>query len=119
MTEDTEYTPPENPTEIVSLTEDEIKELARDLATGHLFTHWHLPENEGHMLGSVFMPAGLGGLANYDLRQIGLICEHLSKAGPRAVNGYPMFMSMRVINVEQADEIRTKAQAMQEAMGAV
>lgn len=113
------YTPPENPTPIVELTDEQVKELAQALATGQLFTNWHLPEHEQRLIGSVFMPIGFGVLATYDLTQIGMVCEHLSKAGPRAINGYPMFMSVRIVNVAQADAIRLKAQKITEAIAAV
>ncbi len=38
--------------------------------------------------------------------ELGAIGEHISKAGPRSINGYPIFFSMAVINKEDWDRIR-------------
>jgi hypothetical protein len=37
---------------------------------------------------------------------VGVIYEHYEKAGPRGVNGYPMFMSMRILHREDWDIVR-------------
>ena len=33
-------------------------------------------------------------------RDLGVVYEHMSEAGPRAINGYPMFMSLRLMHRE-------------------
>jgi hypothetical protein len=37
------------------------------------------------------------------LLQIGCIWEYLSKAGPRGINGYPIFFSMHFMHVDDWD----------------
>lgn len=32
------------------------------------------------------------------IKTIGMVYEELSKAGPRSLNGYPMFMSMKIVS---------------------
>lgn len=50
------------------------------------------------------MFAGLR-LGEGDLEQLGMIWEHLDKAGPRSINGLPCFFSMRLLHVDQLEEL--------------
>lgn len=83
------------------MTEEEMGKLARDMAMEKVFTNLHVPEEDSGMLKSIFMVAALGGLADVDAKQIGMIYEYLDRAGPRSVNGYPIFMSLRMVHREQ------------------
>ena len=49
----------------------------------------------------IFMPLALGVLSEMDkeeVKDIGLIYEYNDQAGPRGINGYPMFMSCRYLS---------------------
>lgn len=35
----------------------------------------------------------------------GMIYEYIDKAGPRAVNGMPMFMSLKMVSIDDAKKI--------------
>jgi hypothetical protein len=98
------------------LSEDEIKEVATGLVKGHYFCATQCPPD---MIGMVFMVIGLGGLGDIDPETVGNIIEHLDKAGPRSINGYPTFFSCRVIHRDDWSVIVDKATAAQAAMDGV
>jgi hypothetical protein len=80
-------------------TDDELKQIAKDMWKGRIFTNRHCKDET--LLGSIFMSLALGGLNNLpdeDVNDIGMVYEYLSEAGPRAINGYPMFMSCRLLS---------------------
>lgn len=93
---------PNTPTEkqdVPRLPEAQIKELAKDMAMGKVFCDRHIhPEEHISMVGSVFMPIGLGVLSQVHGDQLGMFYEYMDKAGPRSVNGYPMFMSVKIMH---------------------
>lgn len=76
------------------LEDDEIKRVAKGLVEGHVFTATMCPPD---MIGHVFMVAALGGLSDFDPDDVAMLYEWLDKAGERGINGYPMFMSCRVV----------------------
>jgi hypothetical protein len=89
-------------------TEQELRQLAVDIKGGSVFTSNHVPQGEEHMLGSIFMP-----LVFMDEQQHkdfmeqkpSMVYEHLSEAGPRSVNGYPIFMSMKFLVEAEYDKV--------------
>jgi hypothetical protein len=62
------------------------------------------------------MPIGLGGLGGVDVDQIGAIIEYLDKAGERSINGYPIFMSCRVVHKDDWAQVAEKAMAIDAAI---
>lgn len=42
---------------------------------------------------------------NY-IKSIGMLYEDYSKAGPMAINGYPMFMSCKIVSIEDTKRFR-------------
>lgn len=89
--------------------EEEINTLARDLFHGKIFTSNHCRDPED--LKHVFMIIALGAFADYkkeSLDKVGMVYEYLDKAGPRSVNGYPMFMSMQLLNRSDTTKVFDK-----------
>jgi len=87
---------------IQSRTDEELKKLALDIFSGHVFTDRHL--QDPHDLTRLFMVLNFlneENLAELRADPPGLIYEYLSEAGPRSVNGLPSFFSMKMLN--QAD----------------
>ena len=108
---------------IPSLPEDKLREIARDICEGRIFTDRHC---EPGMMASVFMVAALGAITkeveylisnpNADDAMF-LLYEYISQAGPRSVNGHPCFFSVNLLNrvdtirvQELADEYKTLQQ---------
>jgi hypothetical protein len=82
----------------------DLKKLAVDIVESHVFTDRHLSDrNDMRLLLSVFIPLGLGALEDVDPKDVGLIYEYYDKAGPRSINGYPMFFSMYLLNNKDAE----------------
>lgn len=90
-------------------TEQELRKLAMDIKAGAVFTSGHIPQGEEHMMSSVFMPlAFMNEEQHKNLleKKPGMIYEHLSKAGERSVNGYPIFMSFEIVTEEEYELLR-------------
>lgn len=87
---------------IPSKTDAELHELALAIFRGEVFTDRHV--DDLRMVPSIFM---LLHFLDDEARAVcrehppEMIYEYLREAGERTVNGYPMFMSMKLLN--QAD----------------
>lgn len=86
---------------------DKLAQLAKDIAMDKVFTSHHIRKEEFDIIGSVFMPIGLGCLngKQEEYSNLGFIYEYLSEAGPRSINGFPIFMSCKYVNQEDAKRI--------------
>jgi len=96
---------------ILSKTDEELRVLARDRVEGRIFTDQDCPKE---LITSCFMVAALGGLTEIvrytkehpnSPDRLGLVYEYMTEAGERGVNGYPMFMSLRVLNAADREKI--------------
>jgi hypothetical protein len=90
-------------------TDEQLKQLAKDIHTGLVFTNNHIPPEDTMMLGAVFMPLVMMNdeqQKDFTDKQPGMVYEYLDKAGPRSMNGYPMFMSLQFITVEEYEKVR-------------
>lgn len=99
------------------LTEKEIADLANDMYRGLIFTDRHIQRPED--VPSVFMP--LIFLKEKDIEKLkanppGMIYEYFDKAGPRSINGMPMFMSFRVINIEDTAKVMERYKKIKQAV---
>jgi hypothetical protein len=82
-----------------SLPPDELKQLAVDFKEGRVFSDRHVTNPQD--ISMVFLVLLFMDKEDIDqLKQdnLGMIFEYISKAGPRAVNGMPMFTSARYLN---------------------
>jgi uncharacterized ParB-like nuclease family protein len=128
-------------------TDEELKQIALDLVQGKIFTDLHLDEySRDSLLTTVFMPLGfmldpgkvdtvnkfmkscdLPQVAKYANEEIAafarsepvLIFQYIDKAGPRSINGYPMFSSFSWLNREEYDKVREYARKYEAAIKAV
>lgn len=83
-----------------SLSETELRELAWDIHAGKVFTNRHIRPGDESLAGNIFMI--LLFMERKDLLALkddfGMVFEYYDKALPRAINGYPMFLSCRFLN---------------------
>lgn len=87
--------------EIPRMTEDEIRQFVLNLCDGHVFTSAQIREPD--MAEMVFMPLALGAFEGWtedECSKVGCVWEHMKEAGPRSINGMPMFFSLRTMHVE-------------------
>ena len=74
----------------------ELKQLAIDISEGKVYGTFHMNKCEISNMGSVFMPLMF---MTDEQRQkmsdekVVHLYEHIDKAGPRSINGMPIFMS--------------------------
>lgn len=102
-----------------NLPDKELNQLAKDIATDKVFCSFFLRESEQRMLGNIFMPLLFGALQDYSKEQIddiGFICEYYREAGPRSINGYPIFMSCRFVNKSDAGKIQEKVETIRKML---
>ena len=76
------------------MTEQEIKQLALDIRDNKIFGSWAVPAHSTNLLGMIFMPLVLGAEIPQDVIHV---YEYMDKAGPRSINGYPIFFSLLMI----------------------
>lgn len=83
---------------IKNLNDDNLKKLAVDLRAGKIFTDRDVSPPDA--IGMVFMPIVFMEMPKKEAEQVGLIYEYLDKAGPRSINGMPIFPSCRLLSKE-------------------
>ncbi len=92
------------------VSDDKLREFVDDFVSNRIFTSAHLRDTEADLLPMIFMPLALGCFSKVQpdsLKQIGILYEYYEKAGPRSLNGKPIFMSFSMLHVD--DWERAKA----------
>jgi len=115
--EKTSETEPETPSYDIR-SDEELRKLAVDIVAGNVFGTWSIDGGwSNDIVRSVFMVIGLGGLSagliellNNDPRFDGEntkvhVDEFMSEAGPRSINGYPIFMSLNLLLGDDVDKV--------------
>lgn len=102
------------------MTDKEVKQLAEDMFKGLVFTDRHIRVKEELL--SVFMALVL--MSEEQMEDIrknppGMIYEYMEKAGPRAINGNPTFLSFRMIGKDDAKKVLERYNKIIEAVGEV
>lgn len=106
---------PRTPKTIPRLTEQQLVDLAVDINKNVYFTSIHVVNPSD--IPMVFMPIALGAFADWteeEVKQVGLIYEKYSEAGPRSINGYPTFFSCKILGIEDAGILFEKLRAIEE-----
>jgi hypothetical protein len=102
---------------LTPLTDEQVSEIAMGIFKNEIFTDGHLAERDKRLLLSVFMPLGLMSRAQKFemMRKMrpGMFYAEMSKAGPRAINGYPMFFEVSMASEEDTAKIWTEYQRLQ------
>lgn len=103
------------PSVVRDMGRDELRQFVLALCDGKVFTSQHIPaDRQKRMLPLVFLPLFFGGvdyLPERDHDKIGLFWEYRDQALPRSIDGYPCFMSCRVMtrsDWERAHEAYTR-----------
>lgn len=112
------------------MSDDDLKKIAKDIVDNKIFTDRHCSSND---IMSIFMPMMFMGHISWPtedtrenklikiflkekeksykkrykiwLNNVGLVYEYLSKAGPMAVNGCPIFYSCRFLSKESTEKM--------------
>lgn len=114
------------PHAVLSRTKQELKDYAKDIIAGHIFTTRHMSKSDMQFVSSVFMPLGFLG-SDFEteeiwkeyLSHIGTIMAYYKDSAYMGINGMPMFMSMLVINKEDSKFMWEHVKKLQDALKAV
>jgi len=91
------------------MTNQELVKIAEDIHAGQIFTDRHIaPGVRQEMVPMIFLPIALADAKmakRIKKDKPALVYEYLDKAGPRGINGYPIFMSCRFLNKEDNDKV--------------
>lgn len=105
------------------LTDEQVHEIALGILRNEIFTDRHIAPGDQarNMLVHIFMPLGL-----LDKKQIlalqrkqrpGIMYAYMKNAGPRAINGYPMFFEVAMASQTDAAKVWTKYKELTESIG--
>jgi len=114
-------------------TDDELKIIAKDLYNQKIFSSSHIPQHSTHLINNIFMvmmflsskidwkdDSRMNKLIHiflshleedyvkrYDeyINDIGFLYEHLDKAAPMGINGYPIFYSCGILSKKDTDRM--------------
>lgn len=103
-----------------ALTDEQAKTLAMDIRAGDVFTSRAIQPHDMELLPVIFMP-----LALMDRKMASalakdapvLIFERMSKAGPRSINDYPIFMSAQMLWRADAEKVSEYIKKLEAARG--
>jgi hypothetical protein len=96
------------------LTQQELVALARDFYGNLVYSLWDIQDSS--LVTSVFMILNFLDQETLDKwkdEPPGLIYEYLREAGPRSINGCPIFMSARFLTKGDADKLLKILQEME------
>lgn len=97
-------------------TDDELKQIARDIHAGHVFTDRHIRPHEWQdMVSSVFFPIAMMTKEELLAQQPAMLFEYLDEAAPRTINGYPCFFSARIITEDEMPRLAEYLKRLAEA----
>lgn len=85
------------------VSDEKLRQFVDDFVSNRIFTSAHLRDVEVDLLPMIFMPIALGCFAKVQpdtLKNIGVVYEYLDKAGPRSINGKPVFFSLNMLHIE-------------------
>jgi hypothetical protein len=86
------------------LTDQEIHDVAKRIALGEVFTSWQVSDDS--LIPLVFLVLTL--VDRDTLTDVGMVYEELAKAGPRSINGHPIFMSCVLVHKDDCQPLREK-----------
>lgn len=96
------------------MTDEQVGELARDIVTNRVYVAWDeaaIHNSFGPML--ALAHDAIKPIAD----KIGLVFEEYSKAMPMACNGYPTFLSIKFVHIDNVPALLSEVQRMAEALG--
>lgn len=88
--------------------QSELKDIAKDLVDGKIFSDRHIPEYDRHLTSMIFMVLALGGskfASSMIDQKITFVYEYLNETNPRAINGYPTFFTLRMLNDKDTEKM--------------
>jgi hypothetical protein len=97
--------------------DEEIKKLAIDILGGGVFTSWMIHRGDEHLVTTIFMPlVFLDDIERKRMVRDGVVhfYNSYSAAGPRSINGYPIFESLYTLDRGDVDRIVNEMKQIEE-----
>jgi hypothetical protein len=113
MTGGNQYTP---------LSDESVKQLAGDLYSDKIFGSWMLPDDQIESMFMVFMALiFVDDITKKQWKRDNtyFFYEYYDKAGPRSINGMPVFMSFHILSGDDVKRILLKREAIAKAIDGV
>ena len=101
-------------------TQEYLKDFVTEFVGGRIYTDKHVKDLE--LLTMIFLPLSFGSLAYLSQREcarIGIIWAPLQDAGPRQINGHPIFMTARVMHKDDWKRYITAIKKLKEAQNGI
>lgn len=96
------------------ISKEELLKVAQGIKNNLIFTDRHIQRDSD--ISMVFMVLlFMEKKAIKQLKDAGCIYEYYAKAGPRSVNGMPMFTSCHILNKKDAEFVWQKVKELEEA----
>lgn len=103
-------------------TNEELKAVALGIQSNSIFSSGHMSPADMPNLPMVFVPLLLGGrdMSRYIVfNDITFFYEHMSKAGPRGINGMPIFYSVQMLTRKDHQRLHETMLAITKALDTV
>lgn len=105
---------------IKDLTDEEVKELAMRMYRGDVFTSDMInPVEFDQVLTMIFMPLIFMGKEHIEqckAQEVTMFWAEMKDAGPRAINGYPIFTSCSFVKKQDHQRVIDKYRQIQDTM---
>ena len=108
MTEEVEEKP------IPRKTPEEITTLAREIVTNQVFI---AVTEEALSMAFPILTLWLPSVPDWKVEQMGAVYEYYDQAGERSCNGYPMFMSCKIVHTDDVEFLHTEIYRLLDALG--
>ena len=121
-----EEVPEEEEEEVIlpyeSRTDDELRKIAKQIYRNEIFCTWHVRESDIELMPNIFMPLVFMSQAYIDWmdeNKITFIYAIYSESlpAPMAINGYPIFFAMNMLNKEDEERLREFYNTILDVMG--
>lgn len=92
----------------INKTDKEIKEIAKGIYRGEIFSSMQIREEDAHMVLNIFMP--LAFMPPIDRKQL-MINEiahfygEMKDAAPKSINGYPVLFSLNCLSKDDSTKV--------------
>jgi hypothetical protein len=91
--------------------ESALRKLALDIIAGQVFGSWMLPEHSQQLMGNIFMCL-LFSKKGQIPSNVEQVYEYYNQAGKMAINGYPIFFSMRLLTEDDCTRLQPLLQQL-------
>lgn len=106
-------------THVDRLSAEEIKNLALGIIHGEVFTDRHVPGHMTGMMSMLFMPLAFSNDIDWIVENVGTIYAYYKDALPRAINGFPVFMTMGLVVKDDSALLWDMVSEMRKALDSI